>query len=78
MTNTNPLAGLVSVCCGREHDIHAEHGIKNETAIGGCSYCGKYAEFEPAENSIKRKQVLGLATLNSFVPDMSDYHLDLR
>jgi hypothetical protein len=53
MTNTNPLQGLVSVCCGAEHDINAEHGIKNETAIGGCSTCGRYSEFDIFENFVE-------------------------
>ncbi len=52
MTNTNPLEGFASVCCGAEHDINAEHGIKHETAIGGCSACGRYAEFEAPENLV--------------------------
>lgn len=52
MKNMNPLEGLVSVCCGAEHDINAEYRIKHETAIGGCSCCGRYAEFEAPENLV--------------------------
>lgn len=52
MTNPNPLEGLVSVCCGAEHDINAEYGIKNEIAIGGCSYCGRYEEFVPKKETL--------------------------
>lgn len=87
MTNTNPLQGFVSVCCGAEHDINAEHHILNESVRGGCSACGHYSEFDIFENFVenrldiepetRRQQAIGLASLNSFVPDMSDYHMDL-
>lgn len=64
MNNTqNPLAGLVSVCCGVEHDINAEHSIKNETAIGGCSCCGHYAEFVPADETERVSNCCGAPVL---------------
>jgi hypothetical protein len=67
------MTGYVSACCGAEHDIDAgDICIDNETLTGGCSRCYKYAEFIPVN-----EQAIGIAALNSFVPDMSDYHMDL-
>ena len=77
MTNTNPLEGFLSDCCGAEHDINAEHHILNESIRGGCSVCGHYSEFSSAEENARHNQRVGLAALNSFVPDTSDYHMDL-
>lgn len=63
MTNTqNPLEGLVSVCCGAEHDINAEHHILNESVVGGCSVCGRYSEFDIFENFVENR--LDIETLN--------------
>lgn len=63
MTNTqNPLEGLVSVCCGAEHDINAEHHILNESVRGGCSACGCYSEFDIFENFVENN--LDIETLN--------------
>jgi hypothetical protein len=81
MTNTDTLHGYVSACCGAEHDIDAgDICIDNETITGGCSVCYKYAEFIPTEEwtqTARRKQAIGLVALNSFVPDGTDYHMDL-
>jgi len=63
MTNTqNPLEGFVSVCCGAEHDIDAEHHILNESVRGGCSACGRYSEFDIFENFVENN--LDIETLN--------------
>lgn len=56
MTNTNPLEGLVSICCGVQHDINAEYTIDNEDVVGGCCSCKRYAEFIPAEEFAQRKR----------------------
>ena len=81
MQTPEPIDGYVSACCGAEHDIDAgDICIDNETLTGGCSRCYKYAEFIPTEEwtqTMRTRQAVGLATLNSFVPDMSDYHMDL-
>jgi hypothetical protein len=81
MTNTDTLHGYVSACCGAEHDIDAgDICIDNETLTGGCSRCYKYAEFIPTEEwtqTTRTKQAVGLVALNSFVPNGTDYHMDL-
>ena len=56
MTNTNPLDGFLSDCCGAEHDINAEHHILNESIRGGCSVCGHYSEFSPADDYEQREK----------------------
>lgn len=82
MQEPHPIDGYVSACCGAEHDIDAgDICIDNETITGGCSVCYKYAEFIPTEEwtqTMRIRQAAGIAALNSFVPDMSDYHLDLQ
>jgi len=69
MTNTNPLEGFLSDCCGAEHDINAEHHILNESVRGGCSVCGHYSEFSLAEENERHNQRVGLASLNTYVPE---------
>ena len=62
LTNTNPLQGFVSVCCGAEHDINAEYHMLNESIVGGCSACGHYSEFDIFENFVENR--LDLETFN--------------
>jgi hypothetical protein len=81
MQTPEPIDGYVSACCGAEHDIDAgDICIDNETIMGGCSRCYKYAEFIPTEEwtqTMRVRQAAGIAELNSFVPDGTDYHMDL-
>lgn len=74
---TNPLESYISDCCGAEHDINAEHHVLNESIRGGCSACGRYSDFSPAEENVRHNQRISLAALNTYEPDMSDYHLDI-
>jgi hypothetical protein len=53
MTNKNPLEGLVSVCCGAEHDINGDHSFLKEYIVGSCSACGINVEFEIFENFVE-------------------------
>lgn len=42
---TNPLAGLVSHCCGQDHKIGEFYHIDGREKIGYCSLCDEPVKF---------------------------------